>query len=117
MDMSDQNFRFVEPFDYKPGQPFRVMPLGEFKRGNRTLTITKDDLAQMAANYDGGKPRWKIPLYFGHPTDANPDPPKGGNVKRLVVKDDGLYAEPEYTPEGERAIADGAYQFVSPGVL
>ena len=71
----------------------------------------------MAANYEAGRPRWNIPIYFGHPTDTQPDPPKMGNVKRLFVRDDGLYAEPEYTPEGEKAIADGAYQYESPGVL
>ena len=115
--MNLSNIRFIEPFAYKPGQPFRVMPVGEFKRGSRTLKITPADLQQMAANYDSGKPRWTIPLYFGHPTDVNPDPPKVGNVKRLLVKPDGLYAEPEYTSDGEKAVADGAYQFVSPGVL
>ena len=112
------SLRWVEPFQYQTGQPFRVMPLGEYKRGGRTLNITPDDLKAMAANYAAQRPRWAIPLYFGHPTEGNPDPPKVGNVKQLYFVDgDGLYAVPEFTPDGERAVADGAYQFVSPGVL
>ncbi len=115
--MDEPQLRWVEPFAYKSGQPFRVMPLGTYKRGGRTLELTEARLKQMATNYDTGKPRWKIPLYFGHPTGENPDPPKVGNVKRLFMDKDGLYAEPEWTPDGEGAVADGKYQFVSPGVL
>jgi len=109
--------RWIEPFAYQAGQPFRVMPLGTFKRGERTLTITKDDLAQMAANFESGRPRWKVPLYFGHPTVEQPDPPKIGNVQKLEVRDDGLYAVPEYTGKGKASVEAGEYQFVSPGVL
>jgi len=116
--LSDQPVvRWIEPFQYNPGAPFRVMPVGTFKRGERTLEITPERIREMAANYEAGRPRWNIPIYFGHPTEEKPDPPKAGNVKRLFVRDDGLYAEPEFTPEGEKAIADGAYQYESPGVL
>ena len=49
MKMSEEPMiRWVEPFAYQAGKPFRVMPLGTFKRGERTLTITKDNLQQMA---------------------------------------------------------------------
>jgi len=118
MKMSEEPMiRWVEPFAYQAGKPFRVMPLGTFKRGDRTLTITKDDLAQMAANFEGGRPRWKVPVYFGHPTAEQPDPPKAGNVASVEVRDDGLYAVPEYTDKGKASVEDGEYQFVSPGVL
>lgn len=109
--------RWVEPFNYAPGQPFRIMPIGEFKRGDRTLNITKEDVSQMAANYERMAPRWKIPLYAGHPTDANQDPPKLGNVAKLEVRDDGLYATPELSAEGQKLIGGGGYQYSSPGVL
>jgi len=108
---------YIERFEYQAGKPFRVMPIGTFKRGERTLEITPQRLQEMAANYANNKPRWKIPLYFGHPTSEQPDPPKVGNVKQLFVKEDGLYAEPEWTSDGEKTVKDGGYQFVSPGVL
>ncbi len=117
MPVENNSIRWIDPFDYKQGEPFRVMPVGTFKRGQRTLTITKADLEAMAANAQGGNPRWAIPIYFGHPTDTNPDPPTVGNAKKLFVKDDGLYAVPEWSADGEKAVKDGAYQFVSPGVL
>lgn len=118
MKMSEEPMiRWVEPFAYQAGKPFRVMPLGTFKRGDRTLTITKDDLQQMAANFEGGRPRWKVPLYFGHPTAEQPDPPKAGNVASVEVRDDGLYAVPEYTDKGKTSVEAGEYQFTSPGVL
>jgi len=118
MKMSEEPMiRWVEPFTYQAGKPFRVMPLGTFKRGDRTLTITQDDLQQMAANFEGGRPRWKVPVYFGHPTAEQPDPPKAGNVASVEVRDDGLYAVPEYTDKGKASVEDGEYQFVSPGVL
>ena len=112
------SIRWVEPFNYQSGKPFKVMPLGTYKRGARTLTLTPERLKAMAENYAAGRPRWKIPIYFGHPTDAMPDPPKVGNITKLDYRDgEGLFAVPEYTPDGEKAVADGAYQFVSPGVL
>ena len=118
MKMSEKPMiRWVEPFAYQAGKPFRVMPLGTFKRGERTLTITKDNLQQMAANFENGRPRWKVPVYFGHPTAEQPDPPKAGNIASVEVRDDGLYAVPEYTDKGKASVEGGEYQFVSPGVL
>lgn len=119
MNMSETPvLRWVEPFAYKPGQAFRVMPLGEYKRGQRTLDLTPARLKAMAENYNAGRPRWKIPIYAGHPTSANPDPPKLGNAARLEFKDgEGLFAVPEYNEEGARVVASEGYQFVSPGVL
>src|SRR3990167_4304222 len=87
--------RYIDAFAYTPGQPFRVMPVGQFKRGERVLDITLADVQQMITNYEAGRPRCKIPIYAGHPTDANPDPPKVGNINRLFAQADGLYAEPE----------------------
>ena len=118
MNLSDTPvIRWVEPFQYTAGKAFRVMPLGTFKRGERTLEVTRERALEMANNYAAGRPRWTIPIYLGHPTPEQPDPPKAGNIKRMFVQDDGLYAEPEYAPDGEKAVGDGAYQYVSPGVL
>ncbi len=115
--MAQNNIRFVEPFAFSDGQPFRIMPMGEFQRGERKIAIVKTDLEQMAANYATGKPRWKIPIYAGHPTDKQPDPPSVGYVQKLEVRDDGLYAYPEYNDDGKVMIDKGQYRYNSPGVL
>lgn len=115
--MSNDNILWVDPFKYTAGEPFRIFPVGEFKRGSRTLSITKERLSEMKANYDANRPRWKAPIYAGHPTDTNPDPPKLGNVSKLELRDDGLYATPEYSDKGKELIGDESYQYVSPGVL
>src|SRR3990167_448917 len=109
---------WVDPFNYTEGQPFRVFPIGSFKRGERTIELTAERLKQIAANYNKGHPRWKIPIYPGHPTDANTDPAKIGNATKLEFREgDGLYAYPEYTEDGKKNVADGAYQYVSPGII
>lgn len=112
------NLLWVDPFAYKSGEPFRVFPLGVFKRGGRTIDLTEQRLREMESNYNAKRPRWEIPIYFGHPTETNPDPPKGGNVKRVEFRPgDGLYAYPEYTDEAKRKVENGEYQYISPGVL
>lgn len=109
---------WIDPFKYTEGQPFRVFPIGKFKRGDRTLDITEQRLREMEKNYNAKNPRWEIPIYFGHPIDNQPDPPKGGNIKRLEFKPgDGLYAHPEYTDAAKKSVENGEYQYVSPGVL
>lgn len=107
---------WVDPFAYTVGKPFRIFPIGTFKRGERIIDLTAERLAQMKANYEAQRPRWKIPIYAGHP-DTNLDPPKLGNVSKLELQSDGLYATPELTDEGVQLISDGKYQYVSPGVI
>ncbi len=109
--------QWIDPFQYTSGQPFRVFPIGTFKRGDRTIDLTPERLQEMKANYDAQRPRWKIPIYAGHPTETNPDPPKFGNVASLELRSDGLYAVPEYTDDGQKLINSQAYQYISPGVL
>ena len=108
---------WVDPFAYTAGKPFRIFPVGMFKRGDHTIDLTPERLAQMKANYEAQRPRWKIPIYAGHPTEAQPDPPKLGNIAKLELQSDGLYAVPELTDEGTGLINDGKYQYISPGVL
>lgn len=108
---------WVDPYDYSAGKPFRIFPIKKAKRGDREIDVTRERLAQMKENYESDRPRWKIPIYAGHPTDTNPDPPKLGNAASLELRDDGLYAVPEYTDEGKRSVSGGEYQYSSPGVL
>lgn len=109
---------WIDSFKYAAGEPFRVFPIGQFKRGGRTLDLSEARLQSMASNYEANRPRWKIPIYFGHPTDAQPDPPKQGNAARLeFIPGKGLYAYPDYSDSAKKALEAGEYQYVSPGVL
>lgn len=111
------NILWVDPFAYQPGNPFRIFPIGNFKRGDKTIELTSEKLMRMKDNYDQMRPRWRIPIYPGHPTEAQPDPPKIGNIASLEVRSDGLYATPEFTEEGQKLVDGGAYQYCSPGIL
>ncbi len=108
---------WVDPFAYQPGSPFRIFPIGSFKREDRTIELTSDKLKRIKDNYEQMRPRWHIPIYPGHPTEAQPDPPKIGNIASLDVREDGLYAMPEFTEEGKRLVESGAYEYCSPGIL
>ncbi len=109
--------RWVEPFAYTEGAPLPVMPIGQFKRGGRTLDISPADLAEMAANYQAGRPRWDIPIYAGHPVDGQPEPGRLGIATRMYVQDGMLLADVEWTPEGEQVASSGQYGYTSPGVI
>ena len=111
------SFILVEPFSLEAGKPFRIVPIGEFKRGDRIITITREDVRQMAENANANRPRWKIPVYPGHPTDANPDPPAVGYLTKLEDREDGLYAYPEYNDTGRDLVGRNAYRYSSPGIL
>jgi hypothetical protein len=55
------------------------------------------------------------PWYVGHPDhpafkDKYKDGSAKGRIKKLEVRDDGLYAGVKFNPEGEKLIADEAYQ-------
>ena len=114
---SMSSLAWIDPFKYISGKPFRIFPIGEFKRGERTIDLTKERLSEMKVNYEADRPRWKAPIYAGHPTDVQPDPPKLGNVASLELKDDGLYAVPEYSEKGKELVDEESYQYVSPGIL
>lgn len=114
--MSD-TIRWIEPFAYTQGAPLPVMPVGTYKRGGRTLDISPADLAEMAANYAAGRPRWDIPLYAGHPVDGQPEPGRLGVAKRMFLDGNMLYAEVEWTPEGEAIAQSGQFGYTSPGVI
>ena len=108
---------WVDPFEYIEGKAFRIFPIKKAKRGEREIDVTRERLTQMKENYDSDRPRWRIPIYAGHPTDTQPDPPKLGNASQLELRDDGLYVIPEFTGEGKSLVEDGKYQYCSPGVL
>jgi len=92
----------------QPGEPFRLFPFGNFVKGGQKHTITPEVASTFVL------PDFKPPIKLGSHDDETP---AGGWIVGLEVRVDGLYAIPEYSPEGAKALADGDYRYQSPEVL
>ncbi|MHA2063207.1 MAG: hypothetical protein ACXABY_02380 [Candidatus Thorarchaeota archaeon] len=109
-----------EPFAlFEQGQPIRILPQGTWHRGDRKLEITKERLMEMAGNFAGGLPRFRIPINLDHEKNGG----KVGTIKKIQYlpngpKGPGLYAtEYEFTAKGLEAIEENGYDAVSAEVV
>jgi len=92
----------------RPGDPFRLFPFGKLVKGGMEIEITPE----LARRFK--LPHFKPPIKLG---SHNEETPAGGHITALIVKDDGLYAIPEFTEKGIKAMADGDYRYHSPEVI
>jgi hypothetical protein len=92
----------------KAGDPYRLFAFGEITRGGVTRTITPEYAAQFKL------PPFKPPVKLGSHEDTTP---AGGHITRLEVREDGLYAYPEFTDKGNKAVSEGDYRYHSPEVI
>ena len=90
------------------GEPFRLLPFGVLVKNGRRRTVTPE----LAARFQ--LPHFRPPIKLGSHADATP---AGGHIVALEVRDDGLYAVPEYNDEGAAAMARGAYRYHSPEIV
>lgn len=101
------------------GEPFKIMPLGTFYRGDRKLEITKTRLEQMAANVKSGLPRFRIPINTDHKQDVG----KVGTIQDVEFREDGadgpgLYAvKYELTEKGKKLVQEDGYDAPSAEVM
>ena len=90
------------------GEPYRLFPFGRIVKDGEVREITPE----LAAKF-------KLPHFLppikrgGHAEDA----PAGGHIKALEVREDGLWAIPEFNEKGAQAVADGDYRYHSPEVI
>lgn len=92
----------------KSGEPYRLLPFGVIVRGGQKHDINPETAKLFKL------PFWKPPIKLGsHREDA----PAGGHIVGLEVREDGIYAIPEYVPNGEKAMLDGAYRYHSPEII
>jgi hypothetical protein len=91
-----------------PGEPYRLLPFGTITKAGKTHTIDR----AMAERFR--LPHFKPPIKLGSHDDVTPS---GGSIVGLEVREDGLYAIPEFTAKGEQALVDGDYRYHSPEVL
>lgn len=92
----------------KPGDPYRLFKFGRIYKNGVAHDITPESAKQFKL------PHFDPPIKLGSHEDAAP---AGGHIKRLEVREDGLWAIPEMTDKGAKALADGDYRYQSPEVI
>jgi len=92
----------------KAGEPFRLFPFGKLVKNGKAREITRE----LASKFK--LPHFKPAIKLGSHEDATP---AGGFITELQVRDDGLYALPEWNEKGTQATVDGAYRYQSPEVI
>ena len=91
-----------------PGVAFRLLPFGRLVKNGKVRDITPDMARQFQL------PHFRPPIKLGSHRDETP---AGGHIIGLEVRDDGLYAVPEYNDEGAAAMSRGAYRYHSPEIV
>ena len=92
----------------RPGEPFRLFPIGRLVKDGNIKELTKELLSRFKL------PHFKPPIKLGGHEDETP---AGGHIAGLEVRDDGLWAVPEYTDKGNKAVEEGDYKYQSPEVI
>lgn len=92
----------------KPGEPYRLFPFGQIWKNGVARDFSVDYLRSFHL------PHFKPPIKLGSHAD---EAPAGGHIIGIDVRDDGLYAIPEFNPKGLEALENGAYRYHSPEVI
>lgn len=106
--MNDSEYVITEYVTVAAGEPFRLLPFGRLVKNGKVREIT----AEMARRFQ--LPHFRPPIKLGSHRDETP---AGGHIVALEVREDGLYAVPEYNDEGAAAMARGAYRYHSPEIV
>lgn len=92
------------------GDWIRIIPKGTFYRGGQVYKFDETYLLKLKENFDKNLFGQQVPVNFEH---QNSPLGAAGWVKALEVRDDGLYAEIEWTDIGKEAIEKGRFKYVS----
>lgn len=90
------------------GDGFRLFPFGNVIKNGVLHEITPE----LARRFK--LPHFKPAIKLGSHDEATP---AGGHIVGLEVREDGLYAIPEWNEQGIKAMSDGAYRYQSPEVI
>ena len=102
------DFIIDEYVSIRAGEPYRLLPFGVLVKNGKRRTVTPE----LAHKFK--LPHFKPPIKLGSHREETPS---GGSIMALEVRDDGLYAIPEYTDKGARSVDDGDYRYHSPEVI
>jgi len=92
----------------KIGEPYRLLPFGKIIKNGKAREITPEYAKTFKL------PHFKPPVKMG---SHNDETFAGGHIIGLEVREDGLYAIPEWNDKGSTALSDGAYRYHSPEVI
>jgi hypothetical protein len=92
----------------KLGDPYRLFAFGTVVKNGKRRDITPEYAARFSL------PHFSPPIKLGSHEDTTP---AGGHITALEIREDGLYAVPEWNEAGQKAIQEGAYRYHSPEVL
>jgi hypothetical protein len=90
------------------GEPFRLFPFGQLVKDGKVREITRELAAMFKL------PHFRPPIKLGSHKDETR---AGGHIVGLEVREDGLYAIPEFTDEGRAAMERGDYRYHSPEII
>lgn len=104
----DTTYLVDEYVNVKTGEAYRLFPFGRIVKNGHVREITPESAAQFKL------PHFQPAIKLGSHDETTP---AGGHIKALEVREDGLYAIPEWNEKGETAMRDGAYKYHSPEVI
>lgn len=107
-DNLDSIYLIDEYVSVMPGDPFRLFPFGRIVKDGNEIDFTPEFASKFKL------PHFKPPIKRG---SHNDDTPAGGFIVGLEVREDGLYAIPEFNEKGIQAVNDGDYRYHSPEVV
>jgi len=90
------------------GDGYRLFPFGKVVKGGKEHFISPELAKQFKL------PHFKPAIKLGSHEETTP---AGGHIVALEVREDGLYAIPEWNEQGIKALNDGAYRYQSPEVI
>jgi hypothetical protein len=91
-----------------PGEPYRLLPFGRIVKNGKVREITREFAALFRL------PHFKPPIKLGSHKEETP---AGGHIIGLELREDGLYAIPEYTTGGMATLTTGGFRYHSPEIL
>ena len=104
----EQTYLIDEFVHTQAGEPFRLFPFGKLFKSGKLREVTPESAKSF------NLPHFKPPIKLGSHLDETA---AGGTISALEVRDDGIYAVPEYTDKGNKAIEEGDYRYNSPEII
>lgn len=95
-------------------KPFEVLRVGEYRRGDRSIPVSGEDLDRAVANFE----RWKamgqeIPVDYDHAFNEGREAPAAGWYESLKRQGDALWATVRWTQKAREEIKSQLYRFFS----
>lgn len=90
------------------GRPFRLFPFGRITKNGVVRELTREIAAKFRI------PHYKPAIKLGSHKEETP---AAGHIIGLEVREDGLYALPEWNESGMAALSSGSYRYHSPEII